>query len=90
MNAITSKRLKDLDKINKLVTCKNSRSRTAVEKACDTSPVFRSIKAISKNVTTKNTPSMELKLIVQNVFKDLRRDNILMLSPTKEGALEGV
>ena len=30
---------------------------------------------------------MGLKLIIQNVFKDLRRDNKLLLNPTKEGAL---
>ena len=30
---------------------------------------------------------MELKLIVQNVFKDLKRENKLILSATKEGFL---
>ena len=51
------------------------------------SPILRLINAISKNMTTENTPFMGLTLIVQNVFKDLKRDNKLMLSPTKEDAL---
>ena len=38
-------------------------------------------------MTTENTPYMGLKLIVQNIFKDLRRDNKLLLNPPKEGAL---
>ena len=40
-----------------------------------------------KNITTESRPSMELKLIIQNVFKSLRRNNKLLLNPTKEGAL---
>ena len=87
LNAITSKRLKYVDKTNKIVTCKHSISRTAVEQACSISPIFRLIKAMSKSITTESTPSMGLKLIVQNIFKDLRRDNKLLLSPTKEGGL---
>ena len=57
-NTIKSKRLKDVDKTKKVVTCKHSRSRTAVEQACDTSPIFRSIKVISQNITTESAPYM--------------------------------
>ena len=50
--------------------------------------MFRSIKTISKNVKIENILFMGLKLIVQKIFKNLNRDNKLMLSPTKEGVLD--
>ena len=67
--------------------CKNYRSRTTVDQACDTRPISRSIKAISKKNTTENALFMGLKLTIQNLFKDLKLDNKIILSPTKEGAL---
>ena len=42
---------------------------------------------MSRNMTTDNAPYMGLKLIVQNLFKNLKRDNKLMLISTKEEAL---
>ena len=87
LNDINTEQLQDLDKSNKIITCKNSRDRTAVEQTCDTSPIFRSINTISENVTTDKSPRMGLKCIVHNILKDLKLDKKLTLSATKEGAL---
>ena len=67
LNDITNEWLRGLDKSNKMCKCKHSRYRTVVEQDCGTSPIFRSIKAISKHLTTENTPFMGLELIVKNI-----------------------
>ena len=73
-----------MDSISKIVTCKHSRSRTAVEQACDVCPMFRSIKAISRITTAEIKPNHGLKALVHNAIKTLSADKIFQLSSVKK------
>ena len=73
--------------INKIVSCKHSVSRTSVEQACDTCPVFCSFKSISKSVTNATLPAFGLKSSLGCEFSKLKAEGKLNLKSLKESAL---
>ena len=87
LKAITNEQQQIRDKINKIITCKHSASRTSVEQACDCCPVFRSLKAISKSITKENAPHIGLKRVVSTEFKKLDSEGVLNLNVKKRSAM---
>ena len=87
LNSIINEEQQEKDSISKIVTCKHSRSRTAVEQACDVSPMFRTLKAVARITTAENKPNHGLKGLVYNALKKLSAQKILQLSSVKESAL---
>ena len=87
LKAITNELNQSTDAINKIVSCKHSASRTSVEQACDTCPVFRSIKSISKSVTHANLPAFGLRSSLGCEFSKLKEQGTLNLKSIKESAL---
>ena len=56
LQSIVDSNQQALEEKLKVFTCKQSASRTAVEQACDVSPVFRSINALQKSISMEDLP----------------------------------
>ena len=84
---IVNEKQQQADETKKICTYKHSASLTAVEQACECRPVFRSPKAIRKNLTKEDSPHLGLQKIFAGELRKHERGGILKLIATNNSAL---
>jgi hypothetical protein len=81
LNTICDEEQLQMELNKKIISCKQSASRTAVEQACDVCPYFRSRNKVQKSVTAKDLPPTGgLKYKLESVLKKQEEAGILNLS----------
>ena len=69
---IVGERQQAIDKQLKIVSNKQSTSRTAVEHPCDLSPYFMSFRKLANGTTRENAPVVSLQLKAKKKFAELK------------------
>ena len=87
LKKITCEKNLEFEKKRKVICCKHSASRTAVEQAADTGPMFKIMKSVIKEMEIPNATVNHIYHHIDMELKRLQENNELILSSHKKKAI---
>ena len=87
LKKITCERNLELEKKKRVICCKHSASRTAVEQAADTGPMFKGMKSILKNMDLPNAAISHIYHYLEQELAKLQEEEVMILPNHKKKAI---